>query len=166
MQLLGREELGDLVQGPAASEAEARLKPLREAHLHIARLALAIARAEGAPEPVQDLAYAGGLLSAAGPMILALARPGTEERDELRVFGAEAPAVARLYLTLMGLPAPLLDLVGNLRAPSRAQLADPLAMAAAHVAAGFLDHGFLAGAGFLDRIPAWQTLEPEEKDTP
>jgi len=166
VQLLGREELADLVQGPAAPEAEARLRPLREAHLRIARLALAITRAEGAPGPVQDLAYAGGLLSAAGPMILALARPGTEERDELRVFGSEAPDVSRIYLTLMGLPAPLLDLVGNLRAPSRAQLADPLAKAAVHVAAGFRDHGFLAGAGLLDRVPAWLTLEPAEKDTP
>ncbi|WP_316415898.1 response regulator [Mesoterricola silvestris] len=157
-QLLGREELADLLCDPAPPDAEARLKPLRESHLRAARLALAITRAEGAPAPVQDLAYCGGLLSAVGPMILALARPGTE--------GQDGPGISRLYLALLGLPAPLLDLVGNLETPGRAQLADPLAMAAVHVAAGLGDDGFLAGAGLLNRVPGWRNLEPAEREFP
>ncbi len=164
LKLLGREELADLALPPARPEAEARLKPLREAHLRIARHALAIARSEDAPDAVGTLAYMAGLLSAAGPMILALARPGTPGPDELRIFGAQASEVSRLYLALMGLPPALLDLVGNLREPSRAQLADPLALAAVHVAAGLSDDAFLAGAGFQERVAHWRTLEPSEME--
>lgn len=168
VQLLGREELADLAQGPVSPEEEARLKPHREAHLHIARKALAITRAEGAPATVQDMAYTGGLLSSSGPMILALAHPGPFQPgvDESRIFGAEAAEISRHFLNLMGLPAPLLDIVGNVGAPSRAQLADPLALAAVHVAAGFRDEGFLAGAGLLDRVPAWLDLELADKELP
>jgi hypothetical protein len=56
---------------------------------------------------------------------------------------------------LMGLPGPLLDIVGSYREPSRARDGASLALAAVHVASGSLDEDFLGRAGWLKRVPAW-----------
>lgn len=148
LQLLDHEKLASLVAEPVGADLEARLKPVREAHLGLALRARAITRVEGAPRPVQDLAYTAGLLAAAGPIILATASTGGTAPDPLQV--------ARHYLNLMGLPAPLLELVENHRQPSRAQNPDSLALAALHVASGQLDQDFLTRTGYLERVPRWR----------
>jgi CheY-like chemotaxis protein len=111
--LLDREKLANLVMEPANPDLEHRLRPIREAHLLLAREALAAAQAEGASEAAQNLAYTAGLLSAAGPMIVAAAFP-----NHLQTFleggtglGATGAELSWQYLNLLGLPAPLLDLV-------------------------------------------------------
>ena len=165
VRFLGRPELVCLLGEPEAAETESRLRPIRAHHLQVARTALAITRTEHAPAPVQDLAYAGGLLSAAGPMILTLAFPGGF-RD------LEVEALSRQYLNLMGLPGPLLDLVGRVRTPSLAPgsggagslpEASALALAAVHVASGHLDEAFLARTGFLARLATWPTSPPTSR---
>jgi len=150
LRFLNREELAHLAGEPVAPNLEALLKPIRETHLLRARRVLAITRAEGAAPAVQDLAYSAALLSAAGPMIAATLPGGAPD-------GLDAPELSRQYLNLVGLPAPLLDLVGSHRAPERA-LGPSLALAALHVVSGPPDEAFLARAGYLERAPEWRQL--------
>jgi len=152
LQFLDRQELACLAADPAPPDVESRLKLLRETHLQWAREAQAITRAEHAEAPVQKLAYAGALLSAAGPMILAMKGPTA-------VTAAEG-TLSWHYLNLLGLPGPLLDLVGSLATPSRARAVSPegsqLALAAVQVATGQCDESFLTQAGFQDRLTIWR----------
>lgn len=155
-QLLDRENWQSIMVDPAPPELESRLQPLRETHLSRARHALAITRSEGAPVEVQDLAYIGGLLAVAGPMILAISFP--ERFEEPHALGVDLQQLAYHYFRLRGLPASLLDIVGNHREPGRSPNPPSLAMAAVHVASGIPDEAFLSGSPFLGRVPAWQRL--------
>ena len=118
VQLLDRAKLANLAADPAEPALELSLRPIREAHLHLAQEALARAREAGASPAGQDLAYTASLLAAAGPMIVAAAFP-----EHLRTVlaggtlqGATGSDLAWHYLNLLGLPRPLLDLVGRPRA--------------------------------------------------
>lgn len=146
--LLDRERAAALDIEPEPPPVEARLRPIREAHLHMARAAAAIARAEGAPAAVEDLAYTAALLAAAGAMILEVCGAGP----------ADPSRVAWHYLNLIGIPAPVLEIVARHRAPSEGEGAPSLALAAVHAAAGGDDSSFLARAGYPDRLHAWNQV--------
>lgn len=164
LQILTREELAGLEAEPVSPEQEARLRPLREAGLRIARTARAITKAEGAPAAIQTLARTAGLLTVAGPMLLAL-EPMPPEAPPLDLAG-----LSRQHLNLLGLPAPLLDLVGSHREPARAGNGASLALAAVHVAAirpgEIPDEVFLADHGWLPRLAAWRSLPLSTEDEP
>jgi len=159
-QLLDRDSWPAIRVDPVPSELESRLQPLREKHLAQARHALAITRSEGAPVEVQNLAYIGGLLAVAGPMILAISFPERfeEAMAQPQALGVDLQQLAYHYFRLRGLPAPLLEIVGNPREPGRYRQPPSLALAAVHVASGKPDESFLSGTPFLGRVPTWQRL--------
>lgn len=147
-KLLDREKAQALEADPAPPAREALLRPLRERSLQAARTALAIVRAEGGSPTEQDLAYAGTLLAGAGDLILADAPEGE---------AGDPWGVAAHFLNLLGLPPPLLDLVGRIGNPGDGPAS--LALAAAHVACGRQDDAFLERAGRLSHVPSWNHLK-------
>lgn len=159
VRLLNKGDLKALQPEPVPGAAEAGLSSIREKHLRIAQWASAITKLEGADTHVQDLAYTAGLLASAGPLLQSTFAgfPGIGSKDSWTVEAA-GPRLAALFLSLLGLPQPLVDIIDHHQTPSGAPDSRSLPLAAVHVASGFCDPSFLEGGGFLTRLQAWQDL--------
>lgn len=137
IQLLGSERLGRLIvdydmircQAPDGSQAGAVERIWRRAPA-CARLARAIAEAEGLAPAAVETAGTAGLLHDAGALLLA-----ANDREP----GEQAAAVGAFLAGLWGLPEAIVDAIGLHRAPGRDGSSPFDAATAVHAARALLD---------------------------
>ena len=152
-----------------------------------ARLALAVAEAQDAPQRVVDEAFMAGMLHDAGELILAANLPDELERAhaltresslprfeaEASVFGASHAEVGAYLLAIWGLPQPIVEAVAWHHRPSDSADVAFSALTAVHVAncldrstggddpGHALDRAYLERLDLAGRVDQWALLRAD-----
>ncbi|MDP1922802.1 MAG: HDOD domain-containing protein [Myxococcales bacterium] len=155
------------------SAAEVQRHSLATAHL---------ARAFLKGSPRADEAFTAAMLQDFGKLVLRQAQPDRAKRAyasggptgealvalELELFGATHAAVGGYLAAVWGLPLSIVEAITHHHEPGVLVGADPLVLAAVHVAGalaqpggGEVDLAFLRRAGLLERLSRWQALAAE-----
>lgn len=157
------------------SATEVQRRSLAIAHL---------ARAFLGGSPRADEAFTAAMLQDFGKLVLRQAHPAHAKRAyetggptgealvalELELFGATHATVGGYLVAMWGLPLSIVEAITHHHAPGVVSGADPLVLAAVHVAGalaelgvGTIDLAFLRSAGLIDQLPRWLAQADEAK---